>query len=111
MTTALVLAALAPTNLLVGLLGIALVFVVLAILSIALRLARPKVADKPAAAPVAAPPAPASAVAAAPSPDVKLIGVEEKEAALIMAIVCDELQTPPEELYFRSIRRIDANAQ
>ncbi len=111
MTTAFVLAALAPRSLLIGLLGVVLVFVVLAALSIALRMARHKATDKPAAAPPTAPQAPAPLAVVATAPDVKLIGVEEKEAAMIMAIVCDELQTPPEELYFRTIRHMDAAAQ
>lgn len=57
------------------------------------------------AAPVAvapsAPPAPGSAG------HVKLHGVPDKEAAMIMAIVADKMQTPLNELRFISIREIE----
>lgn len=38
----------------------------------------------------------------------KLTHVDEKTAAMIMAIVCDDSGIPPEELYFKSIRLLDA---
>ena len=48
------------------------------------------------------------AVSAIPSSvdpqSLKLINVDEQTAAIIMAIVCDELATPVNELYFKSIR-------
>lgn len=43
--------------------------------------------------------------------DLKLINVEEKDAAMIMAIVADELQTPLNELRFKSIKRMDTEEQ
>jgi Na+-transporting methylmalonyl-CoA/oxaloacetate decarboxylase gamma subunit len=39
--------------------------------------------------------------------ELKLIGVDEKTAAMIMAIVSDESQIPLSELIFRSIKAID----
>lgn len=36
----------------------------------------------------------------------KLIDVDEQTAAIIMAIVCDEIGAPVNELYFKSIRRL-----
>ena len=56
---------------------------------------------EPAAAPVQAPAAPGSAG------EVKLYSVPDKTAAMLMAIVADELQTPLNELRFLSIREID----
>lgn len=114
MTTvpALPLADVAMPSLLTGALGIVLVFAVLVLLSVAARVARRKAQAEPeieAAPPVAAPVAAAVAAPAVAEP-VRLIGVEEKEAAMIMAILCDELQAPPEELYFKSIRLMDADA-
>lgn len=113
MTTvpALPLVDIAMPSLLTGLLGVVIVFVVLVVLSVVMGASRRKQEAEPApVAPAAAPaPAPVAAAPAVAEP-VKLIGVEEKEAAMIMAIVCDELQAPPEELYFKSIRLLDADA-
>lgn len=39
--------------------------------------------------------------------ELKLINTDEREAAMIMAIVADETQTPLNELRFVSIKRID----
>ncbi len=39
--------------------------------------------------------------------ELKLIGVDEKTAAMIMAIVSDESQIPLSELQFKSIKLID----
>lgn len=39
--------------------------------------------------------------------DLKLLGVDEKTAAMIMAIVSHESQTPLSELQFKMIRAID----
>ncbi len=72
-----------------------------------------KAAPTPA---MATAPAPAPAVEAAPtamsegafsSGQLKLIGVDEPTAAMIMAIVCEESGIPLEELRFKSIRAID----
>lgn len=52
---------------------------------------------------------------AMPAPSVgsqalSLVDVDEKTAAMIMAIVCHETGTPPDQLYFKSIRRIQDGA-
>ena len=56
----------------------------------------------------AAAPAPAAAAPAAPGSagHVKLHGVPDKEAAMIMAIVADKMQTPLNELRFISIKEV-----
>ena len=41
------------------------------------------------------------------SGEIKLIGVDEKTAAMIMAIVSDESKIPLSELQFKSIRALD----
>lgn len=43
--------------------------------------------------------------------ELKLIGVDEKTAAMIMAIVSDESEIPLSELQFKSIKAIDASLQ
>lgn len=109
MTTvpALPLADIAMPSLLTGLLGVVIVFAVLLVLSFAVAASRRKEEAEPAPVAIQAfTPAPAPAAAPAVAEPVKLIGVEDKEAAMIMAIVCDELQAPPEELYFKSIRLV-----
>ena len=69
---------------------------------------------KAEAAPVAAPapvatPAPAAAPVAATvvKKDPELIDVDEKSAAIIMAIVSDQSGIPLERLTFKSIKKID----
>lgn len=49
----------------------------------------------------------ASAPVAAVKKDPELIGVDEKSAAIIMAIVSDESGIPLERLAFKSIKKID----
>lgn len=39
--------------------------------------------------------------------ELKLVNVEERDAAMIMAIVADELDTPLNELRFKSIKRVE----
>ena len=39
--------------------------------------------------------------------DLKLINVEERDAAMIMAIVADNLGTPLNELRFKSIKKVE----
>ncbi len=59
-----------------------------------------------AAAPVAAAAAPAAVAAPAPAVgegEVKLIGVDEETAAMIIAILCDELGVEPSALVFHKI--------
>ncbi len=65
-------------------------------------------AKKKAAAPVAAtaPTAPAAAAAPGSAGEIKLYDVNEKDAAMIMAIVAHKLQKPLNELRFKSIREV-----
>ena len=64
----------------------------------------------PAAAKVEAPAAPAKP-SAPPAPgaagELKLYGTDPKTAAMIMAIVADELKTPLNELRFKSIKEVE----
>lgn len=60
-----------------------------------------------APAAVAAPAQAAAPVAVAVRKDPELIGVDEKSAAIIMAIVSDESGIPLERLAFKSIKKID----
>ena len=98
-----------------SLLGILVVFFALALLIIIITImtklnitdepkkakgAAPAVAAAPAAAVVDAPLAPGSAG------DLKLYDTDPRVAAMIMAIVADELQKPLNELRFISIREI-----
>jgi len=89
--------------------------------------AAPVAAPAAPAAPVAqAPAAPVAPVAAAPAPaapavpagmvvleentsvgELKLKNCDDKSAAMIMAIIADELKTPLNQLRFKSISRID----
>lgn len=39
--------------------------------------------------------------------ELKLINTDERDAAMIMAIVADEMQTPLNELRFKSIKRVE----
>jgi len=55
---------------------------------------------QPAPAPVA------PAVAPAAPGKLELVGIDEKTAAMVMAIVCDESGIPVNELIFKSIREI-----
>ncbi len=102
----------------ISLLGIAIVFAVLIVLSLVIRLisavvnaATKKVA---ASAPAAASAAPAAAPVPAgmvPAPgslgEVKLHSVDDKTAAMIMAIVADGMDAPLNELRFLSIKEIE----
>ncbi|MBE6755158.1 MAG: OadG family protein [Clostridia bacterium] len=60
-----------------------------------------------APAAVAAPAQAAAPVAVAVKKDPELIDVDEKSAAIIMAIVSDESGIPLERLAFKSIKKID----
>ncbi|MDR0361690.1 MAG: OadG family protein [Planctomycetota bacterium] len=102
----------------ISLLGFAIVFMVLIVLLVVIRILRSAVesfeASKAAPAAAAAVPAPAAALTAAKDPnmvpakgslgDIKLHDVDDKTAALLMAIVADEMQAPLNELRFLSIR-------
>ena len=67
-----------------------------------------KKAAPAAEAPAIAPPAAAPALAAAPGSagEVKLYDTDPRTAAMIMAIIADELKTPINELRFISIREV-----
>lgn len=96
----------------VSLIGIITVISILAVIDVliilvskAIRVLEAKTAKAPEAA--------APAVEAIPAPQgasqgqVELIGTEEKEAAVIMAIVSNKIGIPLERLSFKSIRLID----
>jgi hypothetical protein len=42
-----------------------------------------------------------------PNKEMKLISVDEDTAALVMAIMCEQLKTQPEELNFKYIKALD----
>lgn len=93
-------------------LGVAVVFFALVLLILiicVMNLFRKK--DEPKAAPAAAAPAAAAPVAEpeyAPGTagELKLYDTDERVAAMLMAIVADELGAPLNELRFKSIREL-----
>lgn len=100
-----------------SLLGVCVVFIALVFLIIIITvMTKLNITDEPKKAKGAAPEpaaATASAAAAADAPlapgsagDLKLYGTDPRDAAMIMAIVADELQKPLNELRFISIREI-----
>ena len=93
-------------SMLISIIGFATVFIVLIVLMFIIS-AISKFAGEKQAAPA---PAPEAAPAPAPEKDtytgVKLIGVEDKDAAANMAIVANELDKPLENLRFISIREV-----
>jgi len=100
-------------SLLIGGFGMAVVFLVLVVLIVMINI-QTFVARKLVAAGAGRSkktPVPTDAPApAAPLPDpqgLTLIGVDERTAAIVMAVVCDQTGIPPEELYFRTIRALD----
>lgn len=98
-----------------SILGMAIVFVVLIMLIVVVKgvevLAKRVngTGDAPAAAAPAVAPVPAPAPAK-PAPgtagELKLYNVEERDAAMVMAIVADKLGKPLNELRFISIREV-----
>lgn len=103
-------------SLVISLLGIAIVFAVLIVLSLVIRLISAvvnAVTKKPAAVPADSPAPAAAAVPAGmvPAPgslgEVKLHSVDDKTAAMLMAIVADGMDTPLNELRFLSIKEIE----
>lgn len=93
-------------TLLISLVGFAVVFLVLIILMGIIWLLGKSVSSMGAKT-AAFPAAPASAPAAAPAPaGLMLENVSDKEAAMIMAIVADELGKDPAELNFISIKEV-----
>ena len=96
-----------PDTLLISLIGFVTVFVVLIILMFIISAISKVVGEKMSA------PAPAPEAAPAPKAEVKdeytgvkLIGVSDKEAALIMAIVANKLDKPLDNLRFISIKEV-----
>ncbi|MDD4796414.1 MAG: OadG family transporter subunit [Eubacteriales bacterium] len=98
-------------SLMISLVGVLVVMLTLTMLMYAIRgqskllelfagRGRGKAADP---APPAAAPAPASAEVSGP-PAVKLVNVDERTAAFLMAIVADETDIPLDELRFLSIK-------
>lgn len=101
--------------LITALVGMAVVFAVLIILMCAIKimaLVFSKV-NKPEVATPSAAPTPAATVTAATAPGscggLVLKNVSDRDAAMIMAIVADELGTPLNELRFTSIKLEDQN--
>lgn len=101
-----------PDVLLIALVGLVTVFAVLIVLMGVIMLIsrlfgenkKPKAAETPAPAPT---PAPEDSDARVDSyTGVKLIGVTDKEAATLMAIIADELDIPLDELRFISIKEV-----
>ncbi len=97
--------------LLYSVIGLAVVFLMLAILMVIIRIMaaimekaikKPQISEsaEPPAETPKAPPAPGSAG------ELKLVGVTEREAAMIMAIVADNMGKPINELRFKSIREV-----
>ncbi len=87
-------------------LGIALLVLVVALVGKAMtaKAAKPlHAAPAPAPAPVQEPPKPTAPGAAG---DLKLYDTPDRDAAMIMAIVADELKIPINELRFISIREV-----
>ena len=96
-------------TLLISLVGFAVVFVVLVVLMglIAVMSKLIGSTDKKLGQPVAVTAAPGADVSAPAAPaGLILENVSEKEAAMIMAIVADELQKDPAELAFISIKEV-----
>ncbi len=102
-----------PEVLLIALVGFLTVFTVLVVLMGIITLIsvlfsdNKKSASNPTAAPVPeAVSTPAVQDAADTYEGVKLIGVSDKEAAMLMAIVADELDKPLDNLRFISIKEV-----
>jgi sodium pump decarboxylase gamma subunit len=102
-----------PSALGTSVLGFAIVFFVLIVLMCVIKIIRgvlEQMAAPAAAAPAAAVAAPAAKANANMVPakgslgDIKLFEVEDKTAAMLMAIVADKIGAPLNELRFLSIR-------
>ena len=97
-----------------SLLGICVVFFALILLMVAIKIMvkvlpyKEAKADAPAPAPVKSEPVKEKAPEAkGVAGEIKLIKTEPRDAALIMAIVADELKTPLNQLRFKSIKLIE----
>ncbi len=99
-----------------SLLGVCVVFFALILLMVAIKIL---VKVMPYKDEKAAAPAPAVKAAEAPKPEkkaepakgaageLKLIKTEPRDAAMIMAIIADELKTPINQLRFKTIRLVE----
>ncbi len=90
-----------------SILGVCVVFFALALLMIIIKLLirfTPAESMQPAAVPMET--AKPALKAPGTAGDLKLYGTDPKDAAMIMAIVADKLQTPINELRFISIREV-----
>ena len=100
----------------IAVVGICFVFAVLVLILIIVKIFSSifagvkKTAKTEVPAPVAAAPAAAAAPALAKGScgDFKLHDVEPKQAAMVMAIVADMMQTPLNELRFKSIKKVES---
>ncbi len=94
-------------TLLISLVGFCVVFMVLVVLMVLITVMSKLIgsAAKSTPAPAAPAPAPVPAAPAAPT-GLVLENVSEKEAAMVMAIVADEMKKDPAELRFISIKEV-----
>ncbi|MBQ4370953.1 MAG: OadG family protein [Firmicutes bacterium] len=97
--------------LLYSVVGIAVVFFALVLLMIICKILLAVGGEKkPEAAKAEAPAAPAPEPVREPAPgsagEVKLYDTDPRDAAMIMAIIAEELKTPLNELRFKSIREV-----
>ncbi len=98
-----------------ALLGFCVVFFMLLLLFVVITILSKVVSSmekKPEAAPAAAAPAAPVEAPKAEAPkgpfggEIKLLGLDEKTAACIMAIVSDQTQIPLDQLIFKSIKAV-----
>lgn len=108
-------------SLLISLLGMAIVFLVLIVLAFVIRLISfvvqkmekkaSAISEKAVSSAPAAAPAAESKAGMVPAPgslgEIKLHSVDDKTAAIIMAIVADQMEVPLNELRFLSIKEIE----
>ena len=96
------------TALIYSVMGIAVVFFALVLLMCIIKImtAFGGTVEETAPAVEAAPAAPASPPAPGSAGEVKLYDTDPRTAAMLMAIVADELKTPINELRFISIREV-----
>lgn len=95
-----------------SLLGLLTVFFALALLMVIVKLITAFGKEKPAEVTA---PQPQSAAQAAPAPgaagELKIYDTDPRTAAMLMAIVADELQVPINELRFISIREVKEDSE
>ena len=93
-----------------SLVGILVVFfaliLLMGVIKVLLVATDKKVVESPAAATVAKAPEKPKALAPGTAGDIKLYDTDLRDAAMIMAIVADELKKPLNELRFISIREV-----